>query len=78
MTLVPEINLARELGMCYCLIAMVTDYDIWAERIVTAEEVVRVMKENVEKAKKLLYALIPILPEKRTCKCKEVLKTAFL
>lgn len=78
MTLVPEINLARELGMCYCLIAMVTDYDIWAERIVTAEEVVRVMKENVEKAKKLLYTLIPILPEKRTCKCKEVLKTAFL
>ena len=78
MTLVPEINLARELGICYSLIAMVTDYDIWAERIVTAEEVVKVMKENVEKAKKLLYSVIPKVPETKGCKCEEILKTAFL
>jgi len=78
MTLVPEINLARELGMCYALIAMVTDYDIWAERIVTADEVVKVMKENIEKVKKLLKELIPKIPEKRGCKCAEILKTAFL
>jgi len=78
MTLVPEINLARELGMCYALIAMVTDYDIWAERIVTAEEVVKVMSENVEKAKKLLYSVIPKVPRQRKCKCLDTLKTAFL
>ncbi|RLE57670.1 MAG: S-methyl-5'-thioadenosine phosphorylase [Thermoprotei archaeon] len=78
MTLVPEINLARELGMCYVSICMVTDYDIWAERIVTAEEVVRVMKENVEKAKKLLYEVIPKIPRERHCKCEEVLRYAFL
>ena len=78
MTLVPEINLAREAEMCYATIAMITDYDVWAERPVTAEEVIRVMKENVEKAKKLLYSLIPKVPEERKCKCGEVLKTALL
>jgi len=78
MTLVPEINLAREAEMCYATIAMVTDYDVWAERPVTAEEVIRVMQENVEKAKKLLYELIPKVPEERSCKCGESLKTALL
>jgi len=78
MTLVPEINLAREAQMCYATIAMVTDYDVWAERPVTAEEVVRVMQENVEKAKKLLYELIPRIPIERKCNCGASLETALL
>ncbi|MEM4769891.1 MAG: S-methyl-5'-thioadenosine phosphorylase, partial [Desulfurococcaceae archaeon] len=36
MTLVPEINLACEAQICYATIAMVTDYDVWAEKPVTA------------------------------------------
>lgn len=78
MTLVPEVNLAREAQMCYATIAMITDYDVWAERPVTAEEVVKVMKENVEKAKKLLYELIPKVPLKRKCDCGRSLETALL
>ncbi len=78
MTLVPEVNLAREAEICYVTIAMVTDYDVWAEKPVTAEEVVRVMKENTEKAKKLLKALIPRIPLERKCPCGEALKTALL
>ena len=39
MTLVPEVNLACELEMCYSTLAMVTDYDVWAEHPVTAGEV---------------------------------------
>ncbi len=78
MTLVPEVNLAREAEMCYATIAMITDYDVWAERPVTAEEVLRVMRENVEKAKKLVYELIPKIPEERKCECKDALKTALV
>ena len=78
MTLVPEVNLAREAEICYAVIAMITDYDVWAERPVTAEEVVRVMKENIEKAKKLLYEIIPNIPKERKCSCKDALKTALL
>lgn len=32
MTLVPEVTLARERALCYVCLAMVTDYDVWAER----------------------------------------------
>jgi len=78
MTLVPEVNLAREAEICYATIAMVTDYDVWAERPVTAEEVVRVMRENVEKAKKILYEMIPNIPEKRSCECGSALSTSLV
>jgi len=78
MTLVPEVNLAREAQICYVTIAMITDYDVWAEKPVTAEEVVRVMRENVEKAKKLLYELIPRIPKERKCPCKDALKEALV
>ncbi len=31
MTVVPECQLARELGLCYCSLATITDYDIWKD-----------------------------------------------
>ena len=81
MTLVPEVSLACEAQLCYATIAMVTDYDVWAEHPVTAEEVAKTMVENVDKAKRLLYELVPRLPEKpvrEKCSCCESLKTAVL
>ncbi len=79
MTLVPEVNLACELQMCYATIAMVTDYDVFAEVPVTAEEVTKVMTENTEKARKLLYEVIKRLPEKpEECSCCNSLKTALV
>jgi len=76
MTLTPEAVLARELGMCYLSLAMVTDYDVWQKSPVNAEEVVKTMKENTEKIKNLLKIVIPKIEEKRKCDCKNVLKDA--
>lgn len=78
MTLVPEVNLAREARMCFLNIAMVTDYDVWAEKPVTAQEVTRVMAENTEKVRKLLVELIPTIPEKRSCQCAHYMDEALL
>ncbi|MCY0859153.1 MAG: S-methyl-5'-thioadenosine phosphorylase [Sulfolobaceae archaeon] len=81
MTLVPEVNLACEAQLCYATIAMVTDYDVWAEHPVTAEEVGRVMNANVTNVKKLLGEVIKRLPEKpneRECSCCNSLKTALV
>ncbi len=78
MTLVPEVNLAREARMCFLNIAMVTDYDVWAEKPVTAHEVARVMAENTEKVRRLLVELIPKIPEKRSCQCARYLDEALL
>jgi len=78
MTLVPECILARELEICYAPICTVTDYDCWKDKPVNADEVKTVMKKNVETVKKLLLKIIPMIPEKRTCKCKDALEGALI
>ncbi|MEM5814728.1 MAG: S-methyl-5'-thioadenosine phosphorylase [Candidatus Aenigmatarchaeota archaeon] len=77
MTVFPECVLAREAGMCYAAVALVTDYDVWAERPVELNEVLRVMGENSAKARRLFAAAIESLPEP-ACKCKEAIKTALI
>jgi len=78
MTLVPEANLAREKGICYLTVAMVTDYDVWAERPVTALEVVETLAKNVESVQRLLTALVPALPKERSCGCGDSLKDSVV
>ncbi len=80
MTLVPEINLACEAQMCYSTLAMVTDYDVWAEKPVTAAEVEKVMTQNIEGARKILYDVVPKLkegPDENHCSCCKALEHAI-
>ena len=60
MSTVPEVILARELGICYLAIAMATDYDCWKddEPPVTCEIVLERMGKNVENVKRLLRSVI--------------------
>ncbi len=76
MTLVPEVNLSRELGICYSTLATVTDYDVWAEKPVTASEVAKVMKENEFKAKEIIRKSIKEIDTIDTKKCEKVLEEA--
>ena len=78
MTLVPECVLAREAELCYASVATVTDYDCWKDHPVSAEEIVSMMKANVEKVKKTLSATISKLPKERSCECKCALKSALV
>ncbi|MBI2126319.1 MAG: S-methyl-5'-thioadenosine phosphorylase [Thaumarchaeota archaeon] len=77
MTLVPEVVLAREAEMCYVNIATVTDYDVWADKPVSAEEVVETLRKNVDKTKKMLERIIPEIPKKRRCTCGQALEGAI-
>ena len=80
MTLVPECQLAREAQICYVSIATVTDYDVWAEKPVTAKEVMDTLSKNVQITKKLLVELISNMSDdfttKRTCSCEKALTEA--
>jgi 5'-methylthioadenosine phosphorylase len=78
MTLVPECVLAREAELCYASIGTITDYDSWKDHPVTTEEVVAVMRANVEKVKKILAETVGKLPAKRTCECQFALKNACI
>lgn len=71
MTLVPEAQLARELGICYANLSMVTDYDVWAEKPVNISEVIKTMKDNAEKIQVIVEVAISRLADKEfTCECK--------
>jgi 5'-methylthioadenosine phosphorylase len=61
MTAYPECHLARELGLCYANVSMVTDHDagVGDAQPVSAEEVGRVFAENNERLRELLRAAIP-------------------
>ena len=60
MSTVPEVILARELGICYQTIAMSTDYDCWkeGEEPVTWDMILEIMTKNAENVKKLLVKTI--------------------
>ena len=76
MTLVPECQLAREAQICYASISTVTDYDVWAEKPVTAKEVIETLSKNVELTKKLLTELIDKIPISKSCACEKALEEA--
>lgn len=71
MSTVPEVILARELGICYQSIAMSTDYDCWKaeEEPVTWEMIVRIMKENADKVRRLLVETVPKINHTE-CECR--------
>ncbi|MGE3608909.1 MAG: S-methyl-5'-thioadenosine phosphorylase [Bacteriovoracaceae bacterium] len=61
MTNVPEAFLAKEAGMAYATVAMVTDYDCWKEEHCTVQEIMDVMKSNYVSAQKFIVEVIPDL-----------------
>jgi 5'-methylthioadenosine phosphorylase len=76
MTLVPECQLAREAQICYVSISTITDYDVWAEKAVTAKEVLETLTKNVELTKKFLTVLIVEIPKTKQCNCERALEEA--
>jgi 5'-methylthioadenosine phosphorylase len=74
MTNYPENVLARELGMCYVNISLITDYDVGLEgdsgiTPVTQDAVIEVFNKNNDKLRTLLHELIAAIPAKPGCGC---------
>ena len=81
MTALPEAKLAREAEICYCTIALVTDYDCWheSEEPVTVEMVVRNLLANVDTAKAIIKAALPTIAQAgRDCDCGQALASAII
>jgi 5'-methylthioadenosine phosphorylase len=71
MTNVPESYLAKEAGMAYATMAMVTDYDCWKEEHCAVDEIMKVMKENNLNANKVLPLIISRLSKEKFVVNKE-------
>lgn len=76
MTLVPEVTLARERATCYLCLAMVTDFDVWADRPVDTREILETMHGNVDRMGRVLAGLLPRLSAPSHCGCGSALDAA--
>jgi 5'-methylthioadenosine phosphorylase len=72
MTAMPEAGLARELGLCYTTLALVTDLDAGVEagEGVTHSEVLAAFAANLPRLRDLLVTTLEALPaEQGDCVC---------
>lgn len=65
MTNVTEARLAREAEIAYATLSLVTDYDAWRphEDTVDAAQILAVLRDNATRARQILAAAIPRVPE---------------
>ena len=77
MTSVPEVCLARELGMCYANISIVTNFAAGiSPGILTHSEVVEMMKGSIQGVKDVLTASLKYIgtdDSKDDCDCRKIL-----
>ena len=67
MTTCPEVVLAKELGISYAAIAMVTDYDCWRDdtQAVEAQDVMKVIAQNVDRVRKLFVEAVKAIGQEQ-------------
>lgn len=69
---VPEAVLAREAGICYGTVAMVTNYAAGlAGRPLSHQEVLDLMAQNAACLRRLLARAVELMPAERICRCGE-------
>jgi 5'-methylthioadenosine phosphorylase len=83
MTQYPEAALAKEKGMCYLGIGIITDYDAGVIEDGTVEpvqyeEVLKIFSANVDKVKNLVKETIKAVPKERKCNCGSALDGAMI
>jgi 5'-methylthioadenosine phosphorylase len=70
MTTVPEVIFARELGICYATVAMVTNFAAGiSPQPLTHQEVLTIMGQNTEKLRQLLIRALGEIPVDVNCQC---------
>jgi 5'-methylthioadenosine phosphorylase len=80
MTNLQEAKRAREGGICYATVAMVTDYDCWhpTHDSVAVAQIAAVLLKDADQASKVVREAVKAMPAQRTCKCNAALKHAIL
>lgn len=80
MTVATETKVAREAGMHYTPVSLVTDYDCWKEgEEVDQTRVLETLHKNIENIRRLLVKVIPELKNvKCNCGYPQMMKTSLL
>jgi 5'-methylthioadenosine phosphorylase len=79
MTALPEAKLAREAGLCYAVLAQVTDYDCWNQEheSVTSDMVMANVARNSANAKAIIRRAISSLHDLPECGCAQAVEGAI-
>ncbi|RLG55838.1 MAG: S-methyl-5'-thioadenosine phosphorylase [Thermoproteota archaeon] len=73
MTMATEATLARELGLCYMPICVVTNMAAGITgRELSHGEVAEVFSKRIDNVKRLILRTVELLPEERSCRCREL------
>ena len=81
MTTVPEIFLAVEAQLGYCMIGVATDYDCWlddSQHHVSAVEVAKLFRGNLERVQQLLAQVVAEYEDDETRACRQSLSGAIM
>jgi 5'-methylthioadenosine phosphorylase len=80
MTNMTEARLAREAEICYATLAAVTDYDCWyqSQESVSVDMILENLRKNVNNSKEIIKKVIDLIPQERTCPCKDALRYAIV
>jgi 5'-methylthioadenosine phosphorylase len=80
MTNLAEAKLAREAEICYCSMAMVTDYDCWHEshESVSVDLIVQTLMANAANAKSIIRKALPAVASGGNCSCQNALQNAII
>lgn len=80
MTNLQEAKLAREAEICFATLALATDYDCWNQAAGEVEigQVLAILRENVELARRIIRRALGYFPEKRSCRCASSLEHAII
>ena len=83
MTQCPEASLAREAGLCYAALGLVTDYDAGVDdypdiRPVEMADVFEMLRRTVDQTRAVLRTMIPTVPSSRGCGCPSPAPTGSL
>jgi 5'-methylthioadenosine phosphorylase len=83
MTNMPEAKLAREAELCYCSVAMVTDFDCWhpGHDAVTVDAIIQVLLANAALAQGAVAqtaSRVVADPQAQACSCRSALQHALI
>jgi 5'-methylthioadenosine phosphorylase len=80
MTNIPEARLAREAEICYATMAFATDYDCWHAEAgdVSIGDVLRILAQSANTAKRVIRNVLKRLPQPRPCPCANALEYALI
>ena len=78
MTVIPEVVLAREKGICYASLCLVCNMATGLQSKLKADEISKIYKEKEPVISKILEFTINSINENRDCNCKSDLSKATL